>query len=172
MERTADAEQAKRTGGMVALYPTPQSAARVLVAGGEPIEDLHLTIGYLGEDVSGYFSPVEAANAAFGVAQNFPLIQAKVMGHATFNPDGDEPCAVHLVGDNDYLPELYQFVQSHLHANYNLPRQHTPWIPHVTAGYGLTAADLSYTGPIEFDRVQVNWAEEVFGYDLLPPAVF
>ena len=171
MTKIADAEQSKRTGGMLALYPTPESAELLLVdhPNAEPIEDLHLTLAYLGEDVSGYYSPAMADEIAYRPPEEFPPIQAKVMGHATFNPDGEEPCAVHLVGDNDYLPDLYIVGQTLLHANYDLPRQHTPWIPHVTGGYDMTAADLSYTGPIEFDMIAVTWGSEMYVHHFTPP---
>lgn len=44
-----------------------------------------------------------------------------------------------------------------------MPTQHTPYLPHITAAYGATAADLDYIGPVEFDRVVVaiagQWTE-------------
>ena len=52
-KRVADAEQAKKTGGMVALLPRSSDVDALLVSGGEPPEDIHMTVVYLGEDVRG-----------------------------------------------------------------------------------------------------------------------
>ena len=169
MQKSADAEQAKSTGGMVALYPTPESAAKLLIPGGEPIEDLHLTLGYLGEDVRDLYSSVAAQMIVSDAAEWTPVLTARVFAHATFNPDeyaGREPCGVYLVGDNKRLPNLYAEVQDGLAGSYELPEQHTPWIPHITAGYGLRAADLSYVGSIDFDLLVLKWAGEEYTHQL------
>ncbi len=160
--KTADAEQAKSTGGMMALVPTPETAARLVVEGGEPIDDLHLTLAFFGSDVRGYFSSTAAEMLMRDVAEAFPPIQAKAMGHALFNPSGDEPCAVYLIGDNDYLPEMYRTIQDLLSTNYDMPRQHTPFIPHTTAGYGVPISKLEYDGAVTYDMLLLKWAGESY----------
>lgn len=172
MKKSADAEVAKQLGGMIALVPSAESVAKLLIDGGEPAEDLHLTLAYLGEDVSVFDSSLGAVDAARAVADSSPAIYAKAMGHATFNPSGDEPCAVYLIGDNPYLPELKSIVMDTLDSFYEMPYQHTPWIPHVTAGYDFEAADLEYTGPVVFDAVVATWSGEqhIFPlFDVGPP---
>lgn len=164
MFRKADAEQAKSTGGMLALVPSAATATRLVVNDpkAEPIEELHLTLAYFGQDVRGLYSSVSAEMLMRDVAEAFPPIQAKAMGHALFNPSGDEPCAVYLIGDNDYLPELYHTVQDLLHTSYDMPRQHTPFIPHVTGGYDLPISKLGYDGPVTFDLITLKWAGESY----------
>lgn len=162
--KTADAEQAKSSGGMVALLPSEESLDKLWFEGTtESRDDIHLTLGYLGEDVSHLYSPVAAQDIVDNVGSWYGKIAARVFAHATFNPDGfkgRETCAVYLIGDNAALPSVYDEVQQGLNAMYEIPDQHTPWIPHITAGYGMTAADLSFVGEVVFDRIVLTWMGE------------
>lgn len=158
----ADAEQAKSTGGMIALYPRQDDAMKLAVPGGEPPDELHVTLAYLGEDVSG-LDPAPLINGLHSILEPVTVITARVMGHAMFNPDGGddpeepkEPCAVYLVGDSEQIPDLHDSVMDLIEQygiDYPMPAQHKPYIPHITAGYSLPIAELSYTGPVLFDRV-------------------
>lgn len=167
MNKTSNAEQAKQTGGMLALYPSPDSVSKLYVPGGEPRDDLHLTIAYFGEDVS-ELSSVHAQSMLDEEALWLGPVEARAFAHATFNPDAEigDPCAVYLIGN---CPELVPFVSS-IHDKaatwYPGSGQHLPWIPHVTAGYGLRAEDLSYTGPIVFDRLVLKWMGESYEHHL------
>lgn len=170
--RFADAEQAKSSGGMVALYPTNGAALQMMVPGGEPPQDMHVTLCYLGEDVSDLGDPGGLTRALGQIADSYTAIDARVMGHATFNPDngpeGDmDPCAVYLISDSNQLAPLHQDVLAACSQEFATPTQHAPWIPHLTAGYGIDANQLSYTGPITFDRIGLKWAGNSHYYPLL-----
>lgn len=168
--RTADAEQAKATGGMVALYPRQDYADALAVPGGEPVEDLHLTLAYLGENVTDlYLGDLPAAIGR--IADVLPgAVHARIFAHATFNPDGGsdgtkDPCHVYLVGDSPDLVPLQQAVQEVCTSRFpSMPAQHTPWTPHVTAAYSIQR--LSYTGPIVFDRLTLEWADDTYDFPL------
>ncbi len=85
-------------------------------------------------------------------------VEARAFAVATFNPDGHadrEPCAVYLVGESETIPDLHREVESLARA-----LQHPGFVPHVTGKYDATAADLTYTGPVRFDRVAVALADE------------
>jgi hypothetical protein len=162
--RVADAEQEKSTGGMIALYPRADDAYKLAVPGGEPPEELHVTLAFLGDDVSG-IDPTDLLNQLPQVLDNVTVITARIMGHALFNPDGGddpedpkEPCAVYLVGDSEQLPELHSDIMDLIRGYPSVPEQHVPWIPHVTGGYSLPIDALSYTGPVLFDRVGLAFA--------------
>lgn len=148
------------TGGMVALLPDAPTAAALAVRGGEPIGQLHLTLCYLGDDVTGW-APAQRGlvlERAVEISRWQAPIEARVFAHATFNPDGHadrEPCAVYLVGESEAIPDLHRQVESLARA-----LQHPGFVPHVTGKYGGTADDLSYTGPVRFDRVVVALADE------------
>lgn len=165
---SADAEQAKSTGGMICLYPSREYQEILAIDGKEPVDDIHLTLAYFGEDVS-ELTPYMAQRTLDDIAQWLGPQTARVFAHATFNPDeyaGRETCGVYLVGDNDLLQTVQADIVREVDAMYDLPRQHSPWVPHLTAGYGLTAADLSYVGDVVFDRVALEWGPASFQYQL------
>lgn len=158
MHKTADAEQAKQTGGMVALLPRLADAQNMVVPGGEPLEDLHCTIVYLGEDVSGQ-DPTELITQLDYVSANFAPIEANIFGIAQFNPSGPEPCMVYLVGDAPDITGLFRELKDFVANRYpGSAEQHDPFTPHITAGYGLTPDQVTYTGPVLFDRLTLHWA--------------
>jgi hypothetical protein len=66
-----------------------------------------------------------------------------------------DPCAVYLVGDSDQIPLLKDRFSEHASA-----QQHSPYIPHITAGYGLDPSSMDYTGPVAFDRIRVELGDD------------
>ncbi len=155
--KDASAEQSKKTGGMVALYPRQHDLEKLVVSGGEPIEDLHMTVIFLGEDVTGQ-DPTELISQLDYVAQNYSPIEAQAFAHALFNPSGDEPCAVYLVGDNIDIVDLYNDLKRFVDQHYpGSKEQHPVYTPHITAGYGVGINKLTYTGPITLERIGLRW---------------
>lgn len=163
----SDVEQAKSTGGMIALYPSPESARKLAVPGGEPIDDLHITLVYFGEDVS-ELSSIDAQVVLDEIGVYWPALTVRAFAHATFNPDGEvgDPCGVYLIGDSPELADLHREIFSEAQDRYDLKQQHLPWIPHITAGYGLEAADLGYTGEVVLDRLVLKWMGQTYTYPL------
>lgn len=170
----ADAEEAKQNGGMIALYPRQDDALKLAVPGGEPPQDLHVTLAFLGDDVSS-LDPSELLHALPGLLDPVTVITARVMGHAFFNPDGGpngdfDPCAVYLISDSEQLPELHDDVMDMLNytlGDFPLPTQHLPYIPHCTAGYGLDIHALTFTGQVLFDRVGLALGPHVQYFPLM-----
>lgn len=159
---TAAAED-EHTGGMIALVP--RETDELTVAGGEPAEELHLTLAYLGDDVTSWTD--EQKQAVLAGAEKIAAglgrpTTAEVMGHAAFNPTGAggfEPCAVYLVSGEE-LPDL-KAAASEFDVS-----EHPVFLPHITAGYGLSPADLSYVGPVTFAAVRVALGPEVTDFPL------
>jgi 2'-5' RNA ligase len=165
-------------GGMLALVPSDPDA--LAVPDGDPAEELHLTLAYLGDDVSVLSGDQTAA--VHSLAQTLARIAgpsdggylgARVFGHAAFNPDGGtdgttDPCAVYLIGDAEGVSALRDSAVAGLREalGADLPTQHDPFVPHVTAGYGVDAGTLSATGPVQFDRVRVALAGDVTDYPI------
>lgn len=157
------------TGGMLALVP--DNAGQLAVDGGDPPEQLHLTLLYLGDDVTDW-PPEQIGRLRELVgasAPAFDLVDARIMGHGVFNPDGGDdgtrdPCAVYLVGDSPALDPLRKWAQwvTTTHDDYPTPpQQHDPVIYHITAGYGLDPGQLSYTGPVRFSTLRLALAGDV-----------
>lgn len=164
--KLSDAEQAKQTGGMLAFYPAAPDAARYAMPGGEPVGDLHVTLIYFGEDVTG-LSPVEMLRWLDDWIPGMRAVQARVFGHATFNPDGRyDPCAVYLVGDAPAIGNLHAEAVAYAGSMYDLPAQHAPYHAHMTAGYGMRAEDLTEVGELLLDRVVLEWAGQSHVYSL------
>ena len=162
------------TGGMLALVP--DNYAALAVDGGEPPEQLHLTLLYLGDNVTDW-PEGQAAQLRELVAASAPAldpVDARVIGHAVLNPDGGadgetEPCAVYLVGDAPGLDPLRAWAAwvTTTHDDYPTPpQQHDPVLYHVTAGYGIDPAQLSFTGPVRFSTLRLALAGDVLDVPL------
>lgn len=199
----------RHTGGMIALVPSNPNMLRV--PDGDPAHELHLTLCYLGDNVTEW--PPELAMAVHriareltdfdaqvaaavaqaeardedpaGVAREFrrqertpaqrgPL-EANIFAHSVFNPNGDkgfEPASVYLFdggADRNAIEALASEVGWRVRdaiGDVWYPEQHSPYIPHVTAGYDVPVANLTYTGPVEFDRLRVALGDRVTDYPL------
>lgn len=165
MTRMAD----EQTGGMIALIPRADDAQALAVPRGDKPEEMHLTLVYLGSDVSTMDNRQRnaIAAAAANVAVMLPPVETRVFGHATFNPDGHgdrEPCAVYLIGDSTVLGPLRAEL-----AQFGGDDQHEPFTAHVTAGYGIKQAKLTFTGPVVFDRLRVALGGDHYDFPLGEP---
>lgn len=170
--RQADAEEAKQSGGMIALFPRTDFAQMLAVPGGEPEDDMHLTLVFLGDDVT-MLDPAHLGAIVGRIADSYvEEITARVFGHALFNPDGAEgrdPCGVYLVGHSPELAQLHRDVREAVEGAVPIPEQHDPWVPHCTASYGSQMPDGmplvgEYTGEVIFDRLGLSLAGETQFY--------
>jgi len=179
-------QDAPNTGAMIALVPTPEDAARLAIEGGEPVDELHCTVLYLGEAAD--FEPEEQQSIldwAEIMAANWERVDGTAFAPAFFNPDGGEdgekePCAV-LVLNGSELAEFYETTAADVTDLVALPEQHLPYIPHITLvhlGEPITANDMfdltdfiARCGPLSFDRLRVSFGEETADIPLgEPPA--
>jgi hypothetical protein len=168
--RLADVQQAKATGGLIALYPRAVDAQALAITGGEPLEDLHLSLVDFGEDVRGSSdAALKQRLEALTAAPSYP-IEAQVFGHAVLNPDHGPSgaAAVYLVGDATDLASLRSQAMQFSARLFQLPAQHEPWLAHITASYGLSDILLTYTGPVIFDRIGLSWAGHIDYFPLGP----
>lgn len=166
----ADQENA---GGMIALVP--QDPGTLAVPGGDPAEELHLTLAYLGSDVSQLSDAVRAglAEHVSSMANQLPPIDARIMGHALWNPDGGpegdmDPCAIYQIQQHGMLDDAMHWArdgaQGRMGADF--PQQHPGFLPHVTAGYGIEPAALDYAGPVQFNALRLALGDTVQDFPL------
>lgn len=160
------------TGAMIALIPTEKDAARLAVDGGEDADELHVTLGYLGEAA---LLPEELKHAlvdcvARCVADR-PTVVGSAFAVATFNPvtdvtastlgfddipqlndviaaaAGGEPCVVMLVSGQQVAivqrDVMNDVTGTFAQLGVQMHPQHDPWVAHLTLVY-TTDADLSY----------------------------
>lgn len=149
---------------MVALVPQDVDGRRLLVAGYEPLDELHMTLGFLGpaddwDDTSRAELIGRIATIAKGLADVAP-VTGKVWATAHFNPTGEHPAAVYLVGGR-ILDAIHDQVSRRIPDSVRA-LNHSPWIPHLTIGYGLDPSLLTETGrtDITFDRLRVAFGDE------------
>jgi 2'-5' RNA ligase len=173
---TAAADGSHLSGAMIALMPTPEDAARLVIEGGETAEQLHLTLRYLGKGAD--FSDEARQAVIDAVTDVLPHyvsgpVTAKAFGAAHWNGNSDEPCWVWSVGDDPETPRtlgmLHGAIAMALEEGLNesvdhpeLPEPHTPFAPHICAAYSneldLIIALEERLGPVTFDRVRVAFA--------------
>lgn len=174
---------AHREGSFVALYPRTDDALQMVVPGGIPQEDLHLTLASFEHAPIGGQSADAMTRAMNELADSFTVIVAEVMGHATFNPGGpitpdeggpygrDEPCTVYIVTDSQQLSDLRDDVLDAVRTQLAALPQHTPFIPHVTTIHNQPASLLSFTGQVLFDRIGFTWQGRTRYFPLLGATV-
>ncbi|MDI9829696.1 phage minor head protein [Streptomyces sp. KAU_LT] len=165
-----------RHRGMIALLPSTQDAERMAMEDGEPAEELHLTLWFLGEGADWNEEQraalVEAVRAR---ASSLPgPIRASAFGVNHWNPHGDRPAWVWAIGDDpdadDEDATLHEARAIALDAledapeRPELPRQHSPWVAHSTGAYTADTWPLEAMadrlGPLTFDRVRVAFADD------------
>lgn len=159
-------------GAMIALVPSQADLERLVVAGGEPLDQLHLTLVFLGDAVE-----FDAATRTYLVdwanemVTGWPSpIEGDADSYTWFDPTGDDRCLVMQLNGGD-LAEFHETVLADVTEMVSLPDQHVPWRPHVTLIYtdddGLLYSDtfvevgLERLGPITFDRLRLAFGDEV-----------
>lgn len=167
----ADATAAEtHTGAMIALVPSDADLLRLELPGGEPAEELHLTLYYLGE-ASQYPENVNIRQQVVECVMQVALEQAPLaatgFGVAVWNPTGASPALVLNVGGegleaaHDEIGEMLEELWS-----VTIPEQHEPWQPHICLAYApdpapLAADALLRVGPLVFDKIRVAFGENV-----------
>lgn len=159
------------TGAMVALRMSEQDAARLAVTGGEPQDQLHSTLAYLGEADR---IPLEIREQ---IAEKMGQVAASYKhpldgdGFAidVFNPgttnDRDTAIVVGVGGQS--MADVHAATMAALGdiEGLSMPEQHMPHVPHVTLQYTddlnrvKTLADR--VGPVKFDRLRLAFGGEI-----------
>lgn len=162
-------------GGMIALKLSDEHAQRLVVADGLPLDDLHLTLCYLGD--SEKIVPEtrqRLIEAVRELVERLPVVDADAFAIAAFNPTNPdrETCLVALVSGDELVPvhdEVDIVARTTMGHDY-YPEQHQPWIPHITLTYTNAVSQLagmkSKTGPIRFDRICLAFAGEKYEFPL------
>lgn len=176
-DQTLVAAAEVHTGAMVALIPSEDDANRLAVEGGEPADQLHVTLAYLGTAAD---IPEEAraliVDSLRRLVGGWPVLHVDGFAVAIFNPPGhtsladgkDRDTCIVLGVSGDGLEEAHRAVNETLRniearpSGFTLPDQHTPWVPHLTLVYtddvGRSCELVDRTGPITFDRMRVVFA--------------
>lgn len=174
-----EANEAKYDGGgMVALIPSDVDLDRLTLEGEEPRDDLHLTLWYLGDVELTPAQREDVLRETAHAAEEWAPIETNAFGVAHWNPTSDNPAWVLNVGDahdensddgSSDLATIRAEIGSGIAQDFVLPKQHTPWQPHICIAY--SSDDLSdelerRLGPVTFDKVRVAFGRDVYDIDL------
>jgi 2'-5' RNA ligase len=164
----ASANPSAHTGAMVALVPSDADLERLAMEDGEPLEELHLTLAYLGE--ADAISEELRMKIVTACTQYFnsPVV-TEAFSVNVFNPHNpDMETAVVLGIKGEELVEPQGNVMSAVRGAYaGMPDNHKPWIPHVTLKYTSDPKGedqqeyVSRLGPITFDKIRFAFGGEV-----------
>ena len=165
------------TGAMVALVPSLADRRRLAVDGGEPIDQLHTTLVYLGEaaEISGDVREAIVARLR-SLVVDAPLARFAAEGFSinVFNPPGHvkddgkerDTCIVLGVGgaEIDRLHTLVTNAVSRIDG-LKLPEQHKPWVPHITLTYTDDVTQIreltDKVGPVNYTKLRIAFAGDV-----------
>lgn len=165
-------------GGMIALIPSDANLDRLVLAGEEERDELHLTLFYLGDDALTPEQQEDVLRQTLNGVEGWAPIEANAFGVAHWNPEGEHPAWVLNVGDafdettedgSSNLAKIRGDVWRQVTEDFAMPRQHTPWQPHICIAY--SNADLldeltSRLGPVTFDKVRIAFGRDVYDVDL------
>lgn len=144
--------------GMIALE-VPAGVVPPL-PGGTPVDDMHVTLAFLGSDVTDA-QLARAIMAAYDCAQS-PVVSGTVGGLGVFPPDEDGKSAVYVPVDAPGLGALADRV-SRLGAS-----QHG-FTPHITRGF-ITDGDKIPapvdSNPVTFSQLIVKRGDQVFRFPM------
>lgn len=133
-------------GVMVALMLPEEVQRQVVLAGGEPARDLHITLAYLGKDL-----PEVALERVAGVVYDLSMEAAQFpvalngVGRFCATPSSDGKDVIYLSADSNQLSVLRERLCRALEwANIPVSRNHG-YSPHVT---------LAYVGPTERSPIE------------------
>jgi 2'-5' RNA ligase len=167
------------TSATVALIPTADDAARLAVDGGEPADELHVTLAYLGDAADlGAQGQQDVIDAVSSAVNGLPIFDADIFSVNIFNPpSGSTPpdardrstCLVWgLSGDE--IDAVHEMVSGAL-AGVGSTEQHRPWHAHITAAFSddmsLIPTLAERVGPVAFDRVRLAFAGAVIDIPLI-----
>lgn len=185
---------AVHTGAMIALIPAVEDLQRLVLSGGEASDQLHLTLVYLGDavDIDDESRIDLLANVQTIIDDFAGPVVGHVFGLAVFNPLGEEPCVVMLVGSPGEVPELTGVItpldEAHdaaiwaaEEAGVDTAMSKRPWVPHITLAYfvdemstevldSLNVNDLAgqRVGSVTFDRLRVAFGGEIHDFNIAP----
>ena len=169
---TAAAAGEPPTGAMIALVPSADDADYLSVDGGEPAEQMHCTLLYLGEA-----GDVLRETQTAIVERLRGLVEDQLRGEyelpivadgfavSMFNPDTTDACVVLGLSGEDLDIIHSMIVDAVAEAGADTSGQHRPWVPHITLIYTSDAGQVEdlvdRVGPIVLDRLRVAFADRI-----------
>lgn len=172
-ETMAGGEDEPHTSCIVALWLPDADAQALALAGGEPAEDLHITLCHLGRSTPELAAKVRTIVGSF--AMHAAPVAGSISGLGRFNASesSDGLDCVHALVDAPTLPAFRQALVTSLVAAGCMVSTDHGFTPHVTLAYlapGQPApVEQVASRPVTFGEVWVCAGEERTAYALLGP---
>lgn len=149
------------SGGMVALFPPKNLAERLAVKGGLPLEDLHVTLAFLGEAEG---DPENFVKIIKDYAKSTPILSGRLNGIGRFSLDDKD--AYILTVD---IPALAAVRERLVQLLPETESTHG-FTPHMTLAYIPHDAELPSERfepiPVKFDTITLAWGNDRYEFPL------
>ena len=154
------AQGADHDGAMVALYIPENVGNEIKVKGGEPVDDLHITLAYFTDAAADRNDWDEAEKIVEQFSKQYDAFTGKVGGFGVFHqPDGDVLWATcDIPGINEFRHELVEALED---AGFNVSKEHS-FTPHITLKYEHDGKlpKLKKETSVKFDALYLTVAKE------------
>ncbi|MCM2390187.1 phage portal protein [Streptomyces albipurpureus] len=152
------AAQVPSGAAMVALYPPADIAERLAVKGGLAAEELHITLAYLGKDLTDD-QKATAAVVVAGVAAQHQILAGSIGGLGYFPPGDDGTTPYFATVDVPGLAELrHRLVDALAGAGVPADTGHG-FTPHMTLTYlGDDGTPPQPPTPVDLGFTELTWA--------------
>lgn len=173
VRHSRDFAQSEHTGGMIALVPDRPGV--FTLPGGDPSSEMHCTLVYLGDNVIAW--PEQVAEKLRGevarLAAARGAVTAHVLGIAQWNRDGGptgefDPCTVTQLQGGGHIQSMRDYAMGLARAVLGeglMPKQHEPYLPHVTAGFKVTGEPKA-KGEQTFSTLRLALGPVVYDFPL------
>lgn len=159
------AKAAAHTGVMVALFPSPATAGMLAQPGGEPAEDLHVTLAFLGDaDQLDQAAVQRLAQTVAGWATTVAPLPAVISGTGRFT-SGPEP-VIYASVDTPDLPAARERLVEALSGAGLEPSSEHGFTPHMTLAYEDRYVVVPDPLPLTFETVTLAVAGERMSFPL------
>lgn len=152
---------AGNTGAMVALYPRPSIAKAMAIDGGEDVDELHITLAFLGKAADLDGDKLKDVVKAFAAA--CPPIAGSVSGKGLF-VGGDKPVTYASADLPGLAPERERLVELLDKAGLPVSSEHG-FTPHMTLAYDDRDVDVK-PRKLRFTNVTIKLGDERIDYPL------
>ena len=162
------------TGVMVAIRP-PQDVCEALeLEGGEPVENMHITLCYLGDTDDVDQDALDSVVAEW--ARTVGPLTGRLAGFGQFINGGEEPAVLVALWDIPGLDRFRLSIKDSLAVEKVMRAENHGFTPHLTLAYGdepfdeMPEVPKEAEGMIPFDTIIVAYGGEWTEYPLTGPA--
>lgn len=147
--------EADTDGAMVGIFLPKETAKKLHLKGGEPVEQLHITLLYFKDKAADRDDWDEVARITEQIANQTPTLKGKISGYGMFQNDVDVLWASPSIqGLAELRHKLFEACED---AGFPVSTDHD-WAPHITLKYDFKGKLPKIEDPIEFKLDTLSFA--------------